>query len=99
MILAGIGAGETVFVDANVLVYHFSADPQYGAACTDFVRRCQLGELTAFSSTHVVADLAHRLMTIEAILTFGWPVAGIARRLRRNHSEIAKLTRYRQVVD
>jgi predicted nucleic acid-binding protein len=39
MILADIRAGETVYIDANVLVYHFSADPQYGAACTNFFDR------------------------------------------------------------
>lgn len=38
-------------------------------------------------------------MTLEAILAFGWPIAGIARRLRRNHADIAKLTRFRQAVD
>ena len=38
-------------------------------------------------------------MTIEAILAFGWPIAGIAQRLRRNHAEIPRLTRFRQVVE
>jgi predicted nucleic acid-binding protein len=99
MILADIPAGERIFVDANTLVYHFAADPQYGTACTDFVRRCQTEELRAFCSTHVVSDLAHRLMTIEAIIAFQWPIAGIAQRLRRGHSEIPKLIRYRQVIE
>ena len=99
MILADIPADETVFVDANTLVYHFAADSQFGAACTDFMRRCQAGEVRAFCSTQVVSDLAHRLMTIEAILAFQWPIAGIAQRLRRSHADIPKLTRYRQVIE
>ena len=99
MIFADIPTGESVFVDANTLVYHFAADPQYGPACTGFVRRCQVGDVRAFCSTHVVSDLAHRLMTIEAILAFGWPIAGIAQRVRRSHSEIPNLNRYRQVIE
>jgi len=39
MILADIPQGASVFVDANTLVYHFTADPQYGQARTDFVGR------------------------------------------------------------
>jgi predicted nucleic acid-binding protein len=38
-------------------------------------------------------------MTIEAIIAFQWPIAGIAQRLRRGHSEIPKLIRYRQVIE
>ena len=65
-------------MDANTLIYHFAADPQFGAACTDFVGRFERREIVAICSTHVVSDVAHRLMTIDAILAFGWPIAGIA---------------------
>jgi predicted nucleic acid-binding protein len=99
MTFLDIPPGESVFVDANTLVYHFAADAQYGRACTDFVGRVERGEILAYCSSHVVSDLAHRLMTIEAILTLGWPIAGIAQRLRQKHSEIARLTRFRQVVE
>jgi len=81
------------------LVYHFAADPQFGPPCTDLVKRIERKEVRGFVSTHVLSDVAHRLMTVEAILLFGWPVASIAQRLRRNHAEIAKLTRFRQAVD
>lgn len=99
MTFADLPAGESVFVDANTLIYHFAADPQYGAACTDLVKRIERKQLLGFASSHVLSDVAHRLMTIEAILVYGWPIPGIAQRLRRNHAEIAKLTRFRQAVD
>jgi predicted nucleic acid-binding protein len=99
MILSSIPQGQSVFVDANTLIYHFAADPMYGVACTDFVRRFERQEIVAICSTHVVADIAHRLMTIDAILAFGWPITGIAQRLRQNHAEIARLARFRQVVE
>ena len=37
-------------------------------------------------------------MTIEAINLFGWPRRGIAAWLRKNHSEIPKLTVYQQAI-
>ncbi len=99
MTFRDIPPGESVFVDANTLVYHFAADAQYGPASTEFVGRIERGEILAFCSSHVVSDLAHRLMTIEAILMFGWPIPGIAQRLRRNHAQIAQLARFPQVVE
>jgi predicted nucleic acid-binding protein len=39
------------------------------------------------------------MMTIEASVRFGWPVQGIANRLRRHPNEIQKLVRSRQAVD
>jgi len=98
MIFAQIPAGGTVFLDANTLIYHFAADPKYGAACTQLVKQIEQQHLTGFVSTHALADVAHRLMTIEAMLVNGWSVAGIAARLRKHHDVIPKLTVYRQAI-
>jgi predicted nucleic acid-binding protein len=67
MTFAQIPAGVAIFLDANVLVYHFTNDPKYGPVCTQLLKRVEQGELHGFTSTHVLADLAHRLMTLEAI--------------------------------
>jgi predicted nucleic acid-binding protein len=98
MSFANIPSATAVFLDANTLIYHFSNDAKYGSACTQLIKRVELRDLTGFTSTHVLADVAHRLMTLEAIQRNGWPPAGIARRLRRHHAEIPKLTVYRQAI-
>lgn len=98
MTFADIPDGASVFLDANPLVYHFAADPQFGAACTGLMKRIERKEIIAFSSTHVVRDVAQRLMTIEAILKFGWPIEGIVQRLRRRHAEISKLSLFREAL-
>ena len=59
-------AGATVFLDANTLLYHFTADPKYGDPCTDLIERIERQELTGFISTAVISEVAHRMMTIEA---------------------------------
>jgi hypothetical protein len=51
-----------------------------------------------FTSAHALADVAHRLMTIEAINLLGWPLAGVAARLRKHHVEIPNLLIYRQAI-
>jgi len=97
--LGSLAAGSSVFVDANTLVYHFSSQAQFGPTCKQFIQRVARQEVQAYSSSHVVSDVAHRMMTVEAITAFGWPVAGIAQRLKRQRSEIARLVAYRQAVD
>jgi predicted nucleic acid-binding protein len=92
-----IPAGGAVFLDANTLVYHFSAHPKYGAACTRLAERIENQDIQGLTSAHVLGDVVHRLMTIEAIGRFRWPAAGIASRLRKHHDEIPNLGLYRQV--
>ena len=99
MDLGGLATGSSVFVDANTLVYHFSSQAKFGLACKQFIERVAQQEVTAFSSSHVASDVAHRMMTIEAIELLGWPLTGIAQRLKRYPAEIARLSKFRQALD
>jgi predicted nucleic acid-binding protein len=98
MTFADLLSGAAVFLDANTLIYHFANDAQYGPACTRLIRRVELRDVSGFTSAHVLADVAHRLMTLEAIQVKGWPHAGIAARLRKHHVEIPSLSVYRQAI-
>src|SRR5207244_741036 len=68
-------------------------------ACSDFLKRIENQEIFAVTSTHVLGEIVHRLMTIEACDRFGWPIQGIANRLRRHPKEVKQLTRARQKLD
>jgi predicted nucleic acid-binding protein len=92
-------AGAAVFTDANCLVYEATADPTYGAACKRLLERIAKQELTGFTSAHVLAELAHRLMTIEAAILFSRSLTGMANWLRRHPAEVQKLTRHRRALD
>jgi predicted nucleic acid-binding protein len=94
-----IPSGTEVFLDANTLIYHFTGDSTYGAACTRLVERIEQNDLQGLTSAHVLSDCAHRMMTIEAMNRFSWPVAGLAARLRRNHTEIPGLNVFQQAVE
>jgi predicted nucleic acid-binding protein len=95
---AEIPAGAAVFLDANTLVYHFANHASFGPACTQLVKRIEQHHLAGFISTHVLSEIAHRLMTLEAIDRLGWPPAVIAARLRKHHIEIPKVTVHIQAV-
>jgi predicted nucleic acid-binding protein len=99
MTFTDIPAGATVFVDANTLVYHFGPNPSLGPACRALLERFARQELVGYTSAHVVSNVIHRIMTIEAVARFGGPTAGIARRLLRHPDDVRQLTRFRQVVD
>src|SRR5262249_37439792 len=99
MTFADLVAGDAVFVDANTLTYHFQPHPTWGPPCTDLLRRIENQELFGFTSTHVLSEVSHRLMTIQASALLGWPFAGIGNRLRTNPAEGQKLTALRQAID
>jgi predicted nucleic acid-binding protein len=99
MTLADIPAGATIFADANVLLFAIAPDPVYGPACEAFLDRSENQEIAVVTSTHILGEVVHRLMTIEAAERFGWPVAGIANRLRRHPAEVQQLIRPERGLD
>jgi predicted nucleic acid-binding protein len=99
MTVDDVTTGTAVFLDANVLLYSFAAHPTYGDSCTRLLDRIEQKDLAGYTSTHVLGEVIHRLMTIEACTRFGWAPKGIARQLRRHPTEVQQLTRPRQAVD
>jgi predicted nucleic acid-binding protein len=99
MIFADLGAGDSVFVDANTFVYHFTAHPRFGASCSQFLQRIARQELAGFTATHILSEVAHRVMTIEASSLHKWPATGIVPRLKQNHGMVQNLTNFRQAVE
>jgi predicted nucleic acid-binding protein len=99
MIFADLVAGDAVFVDANPLTYHFEPHPVWGPPSSDLLQRIENRELAGFTSTHVLSEVSHRLMTIQASAVFTWPFAGIGNRLRAHPAQVQKLTAFRQAID
>jgi predicted nucleic acid-binding protein len=99
MILKDVANGETVFIDANIFIYACAPDPTLGLPCQEFLERIERGDLHGVTSAHVLSNVAHRLMSLEACQTFGWPYTGIASRLARHPAQVQQLYRYRQAID
>ena len=79
MTFADLPNGSSVFLDANVFVYHFSQHLHWGPPCTDLLERIERQEMRAFTSTHVLSEATHRLITLEAMALPGAPQSGLVR--------------------
>lgn len=99
MTFADLAAGDDVFLDANTLIYHFGPDPILGPACRQLLQRIGNQEIIGFTSVHLLAEAAHKLMTIEANAQLGWPITGMANRLRRHPADVQGLGAYRVALD
>lgn len=99
MTFADIAAGTTVFIDANTFIYAFSQHSALGPACRDLLDRVDQQDVNATSSSHVLSETAHRLMTLEACALFGWQYARVGRRLKRSPSQLQQLDSFRQSID
>ena len=95
MIFADLPMKSAVFVDANIFVFYFQPHAVLGPDCATLVKRIELNELVGFTSTHVLAEVAHRLMTMEASMKFGWQTKMVSR-LKQDPSALQKLVDFRQ---
>ena len=98
MILADLPAGALVFLDANILVYHFEPHPVLGPACNQLMQSIENDQVRGLTSTHVLSEVAHRLMAMEASLLSGWTAAKVVQRLRQQPAVLQGLTRFRSAV-
>jgi predicted nucleic acid-binding protein len=99
MTFADLVTGDSVFVDANTLIYHCTIDPTFGSACTALLDRIGRGEVTGFTSTHVLLEVCHRLMALEAARALGKPQGSMAKFLKSHLDEIQRLSSFRQAID
>ena len=90
-----IPTGASVFVDANVLVYSYAADAKFAPSCDALLARVQSGDIQGFISASILSEVGHRIMTLEACITFGWSFAGIHRQLRRHPEKIQHFDQFR----
>lgn len=98
MIFADFAANDRVFLDANPLVYHFAPHPVFGAAARQMIKRIENQELEAFTSTHVLSEVAHHLMTIEATAVFGW-TSKVVGHLKQQPASVQQLSSFRRAVE
>jgi predicted nucleic acid-binding protein len=99
MTFADLVPGDVVFVDANVFIYHFAPDPVLQAPCGQFLQRIENQEIHASTSTHVVAEAAHRLLTLEARTRFRWSSGKVVQRLKQNPARLQQLIVFRTAIE
>jgi len=89
--LPELPAGQTVFLDANIFIYHFTGLSQ---ECSSFLERCERGELWGVTAVHILLEVLHRLMMVEAV-TKGLMTSGnVAKKLRKRPNVVKQLADY-----
>lgn len=100
MTLADVPRSSVVFIDANILIYHFTGRSD---ACSTFLTRIEAGDVRGFTGQTILLEVAHRLMTIEAAEK-GFPLGSnpsarlaqrpdVVRQLSKYHFSVGKLPR------
>lgn len=99
MTLDPVPTGARVFVDANILVYHFQPHPSFGPLCHRFLERIEQQDIEGYTSTNLLGELAHRLMVIEASTLPGWAGGKVLNRLKRHPGVVKQLTLFQTAVE
>jgi len=92
MTIGQLTSGASVFVDASTFVHFFQPHPVYGPACRQLLERIEQRQVAGFTATHVLGEVAHRLMTLEARSWKGWSSGKVVQRLKQHPSAIQALT-------
>ena len=95
MTLNDLPLGASVYIDANIFVYHFTG---ISIECREMLERVERKEIHAETGAHILLEVLHRLMTIEAIskglITSGQP----AKKLKQRPGVIGQLSDYNTCV-
>jgi predicted nucleic acid-binding protein len=95
MTLADLRDGDSVFIDANIFIYHFGG---HSTECKTFLEHCARRELLGYTSTSTLAEVLHRLMVAEAIQRKLVTAKAAIKRLRANPELVKQLTKYHEDV-
>ncbi|MEW6211180.1 MAG: PIN domain-containing protein [Acidobacteriota bacterium] len=91
MNLNDLPGGSLIFIDANIFIYHFTG---LSIECRSLLERVERKEVRALTGAHVVLEVLHRMMMIEAVskalITPGQP----AKKLKQHPGVIQKIGDY-----
>ena len=66
MFLSELEGGSSIFVDANIFIYHFSKQSRFNPEITKFLQRVEEKKVKGITSTYLIQEAMHRMMIIEA---------------------------------
>ena len=91
MRLAEIPAGSSVFIDANIFIYHLVGRSE---DCSSFLGRVEQGELRGLTGQMSLLEVAHRLMMLEAVEQGVSIAPNPAARLAHQPALVRRLSKY-----
>ena len=100
MFLSDIEDGSSIFVDANIFIYHFSQKSKFNLASTNFLERIEKREITGVTSTSVVQEATHRMMIMEAAtILVGIKAKDFVNYLKAHPDIVKKLVKHHRIPE
>lgn len=99
MTIDQVPAGGSVFIDANILVYHFERHPQFGPSCQRLIERVERQDIEGITSTNLLGEIGHRLMMIEAAALPGAAGGRALNRLKQQPAVVQQLSRFQTAIE
>lgn len=98
MTFSGILPRTKLYIDANIFVYASNGTLGASRECRDLLDRCGRQEFEAFTGTHVLLEVAHRLMMIEAVDKGLVTPGNVPGKLRRRPELASQLNEYSDAI-
>lgn len=91
-----MASATRIFLDSTIFIYHAT-----GASleCRRLLERCEAGEVAGTTSVVVLAEVAHRLMMVEAVAAGLVSGKDVVKKLRAKPEVVRKLHVYQEQVD
>lgn len=70
MFLSDLEDAASVFIDANIFIYHFSKGSRFNSSSSNFLERVESGAISDFTSVSIIQEVIHRMMIMEAAAVF-----------------------------
>jgi len=94
--LERVATATRIFLDSTIFIYHATgASPE----CRRLLERCEAGDVAGVTSVVVLAEVAHRLMMIEAVARGLVSGKDVVKKLRAKPAVVGGLHVYQEQVE
>jgi predicted nucleic acid-binding protein len=91
-----VPSASRIFLDSTIFVYHATGA---SVQCRSLLERCERGDVAGVTSVVVLAEVAHRLMTIEAVSAGLVSGKDIVKKLHARPDLVSRLHLYQEQVE
>jgi len=88
--------GSRIFLDSTIFIYHAT---KVSLQCRSLLERCESGDVAGITSVVVLAEVAHRLMLVEAVATGLVSGKDVVKKLRARPDLVRRLHVYHDQVE
>jgi predicted nucleic acid-binding protein len=98
VLLSDLKDGLSIFIDANIFIYHFCKESTFNPARSDFLERVERRKVRGVSSTAVIQEATHRMMILEvATILPDVKLKDMVKYLKANPEVVKKLVNYQSI--